>query len=156
MTTIYYIVRGTEPNKFGNYKELRRTPSYFGHGKTSLGFSRSDKEPCHYCTKEDAIYDIELYLSEHPNAKITDFVIAKIEVKKVELGSEKPFGKYIQFNCNAYGWDADNLKSEDIREAIFERYHVKAKTFSYNVIANDYDNHKSVRVLSDSLVLEEE
>ena len=155
MTTVYYIVRGTEPNKFGAYKHLKRTPSYFGHGKTSLAFGFTE-EPCHYCEKEDAIYDIELYLSDHPRAKITDFVIAKIEVRKVELEAEKPFGKYIQFNCNAYGWDADNLKSEDIREAIFERYHVKTKTFSYNIITNSFDNHKTVRVLSDSLVLEEE
>ena len=153
----FYVVRTKEPNKQGVYKYFKKVPSYFGKGKTTLALGMvSPENACKYGLKEDALYDIENYLRDHRGTKISDLVIANVEVKVRETKEENPLPKYIQFNCNAYGWDADNLKTEDIRDAIFERYHINAKTFSYNVITNSFDNHKTVRVLSDSLVLEEE
>ena len=151
----YYVVKTVEPDNENNYLYLSNCRSFFNDKSEGLIFTKFDPQKhCRYFRKEDALFDIECYIRDHHDAKITDFTIVTVEAKETTLNS--PLFHYICFNCDAYNLDPNNLKSEDIREAIYERYHIKVKTFSYNTVKNTFDGHISVRVLSNSLVLEEE
>ena len=150
-----YIVKTAKPEFEDVFLYLSYCKSFFRNTDPHLTLDLFNiNKVCRYDRKQDALFDIERYIRDNEEAKITDFHIVEVEISEGQEESAMPHT--INFNCNAYGWDYKDIKKEEVKKALYERYHIKVKDFEYKVMQNAFDQHMLVQVLSQTIKMEED